>query len=278
MAYALRDAGSHQFVVGPMLRVGSDPINQIILRDTAVSPIHATLSESRGILYLRDENSANGTFVNQVRIRGLVQVPIGSQITFGGTTFSVDQAPDSSLPDSATLARKKPGGCLSLWPLAIYLVLFVLCLGIFGGTYWIYKYSPSTQQAVLALANVGPATIEMENVSDQTVFVYTTLDTKRQDKDSYGVFQWEMKPNGTNFKSDLNSSVYRIDFGSEAGGMDLGTCIFNLHSGQAFHFVMLPGNILVDRKDYPKILDHTPSSMNEFLVSKSSLCKYSSEQ
>jgi len=278
MIYALRDSGGHHFVVGAMLRVGSDPTNQVVLRDPAVSPFHAIFSENRGILYLRDENSANGTFVNQVRIHGLVQIPVGAQVSFGGATFSVDQVPENeSMMDPSTPGRKKSGR-LSIWPLAIYLVLSVACLGIFGGAYWIYKFSPSTQQAVLALANVGPATVEVENFSDQPVYIYTTLDTKRQEKDADGLFQWEMKPNGTNFKNDLNPSVYRIDFGTKAGEMDLGTCIFKLHSGQAFHFVMIPGYILVDRKDFPRIVDRSPSSINELLVTKSSLCKYSSEQ
>ena len=56
--------------------------------------------------------------------------------------------------------------------------------------------------------------------------------------------------------------------------MYLGTCFFQIKSGQVYHFVVLPDDILIDRKEYPAMFDRNPASIDDLMVATSSLCKY----
>ncbi|MEP7358739.1 MAG: FHA domain-containing protein, partial [Anaerolineales bacterium] len=73
MPYVLRDAYGHEFPVTGSITVGRDPGHAIVLADTLASRLHATIWDQAGVLYIRDENSSNGTFVNEARI---VQSPL----------------------------------------------------------------------------------------------------------------------------------------------------------------------------------------------------------
>jgi len=278
MVYALTDSTGRKYMVGNMLRIGCDPANQIVLQDPRVAPFHAVLSEHQGILYLRDENSSSGTFVNQVRVQGLGRLSAGSAISIGGARFIVEQVPEQSFapPAAARPAKKLGCGCLSLWPLAIYLVLFMACGGLFGGLYYLFKAPRAIQQQALLLVGQGPGTIQIENLSDETVYVFASYNLDRKlDDGTLPVFLWEMNSFGTNSNPNQTASFYRIDFGTKSGGMDLGTCTLNLKPGEVYHFVVLPGAIIVDRTQYPQFTSQHPSSKTEYAVATSSLCKYS---
>jgi len=276
MAYALLDSDGRKYQVGIMLRIGRNPANEIILQDPQASQFHATLAEHQGGLLLRDENSTNGTFVNQARVEGLVELQAGDRISIGDTTFHVEQAPEQGFaPPTARQPAKKRGRGCSLWPLAVYMVLFVACLGVFGGAYYIYKAPKATQQKALTLIGQGPATIQMENLSDVKVYAVATskLDPTSTD-DITPEFLWELGSFGTKITTDQKAGTYRIDFGTNSGEMDLGTCIFQIKSGQVYHFVVLPDDILIDRKEYPAMFDRNPASIDDLMVATSSLCKY----
>ena len=175
MVYALSDSGGRKCQVGIMLRIGRDPANQVMLQDPQVSQFHATLAEYQGSLLLREEDSANGTFVNQARIQGLVKLQAGDRISIGNTTFTVEQVPEQTFAAPAAVKPVKKKGCgCTLWPLAVYLFLFVACLGLFGGVYYLYKAPKATQQKALTLIGQGPATIQIENLGDVTVYVFAT--------------------------------------------------------------------------------------------------------
>jgi hypothetical protein len=279
MVYALRASDGRLYPVGAMLRIGSDPSNQIVLQDPQVSRFHVTLAESQGKLLLRDENSTNGTFVNQTRIQDLVEMQPGSSFSVGNSTFTTEQVPEQVFvsPPARLPAKKRGCGC-SLWPLAMIIVFSMTCLGLFGSAYYLYKAPKATQQKVLALVGQGPGSIQIENLSDVTVFVFATSQLDRTSTDgTIPNFLWELGSFGTNSKDDQNAGAYRIDFGTQSGEMDLGTCIFQLKSGQVFHFVVLPDDILIDRTEYPPILDREPASIDDLVVADSSLCKYTPE-
>lgn len=57
----------------------------IVLKDSSVSRIHATIFMSKGELYLKDCNSTNGTFINGIRLESEEQIPLeeNDQITIG---------------------------------------------------------------------------------------------------------------------------------------------------------------------------------------------------
>jgi predicted component of type VI protein secretion system len=56
-----------------------------------VSGVHASLRFADGSLWVLDENSNNGTSVDQVRVAPgqWTRVPAGSTLAFGSTTFAV---------------------------------------------------------------------------------------------------------------------------------------------------------------------------------------------
>jgi pSer/pThr/pTyr-binding forkhead associated (FHA) protein len=79
------------------LRIGRDPRNDLVLNSASVSRRHATVvhvqSHGQSQLAIHDEHSTNGTFVNDRRIEGIVELRAGDSIRVGGYTLSVEDAP-----------------------------------------------------------------------------------------------------------------------------------------------------------------------------------------
>ncbi|MEJ7728860.1 MAG: FHA domain-containing protein [Polyangiaceae bacterium] len=96
-AYATRatiSGGPGIFTVmpGSEMRAGRDGAPcQILLSEPRVSGVHATLKFDSGQLFVRDENSNNGTSINNQRIQGSIWTPVphGAALRFGPVEFSV---------------------------------------------------------------------------------------------------------------------------------------------------------------------------------------------
>jgi hypothetical protein len=96
-AYATRatiSGGPGIFTVmpGSEMRAGRDGAScQILLSEPRVSGVHATLKFESGQLFVRDENSNNGTSINNQRIQGSIWTPVphGAALRFGPVEFSV---------------------------------------------------------------------------------------------------------------------------------------------------------------------------------------------
>lgn len=71
------------------LRIGRSRSNEIVLTDSEVSRHHAFVWESNGTVYVRDEGSRNGTFVNGSRIANATALHPGDRIQLGGTFLQV---------------------------------------------------------------------------------------------------------------------------------------------------------------------------------------------
>jgi hypothetical protein len=85
-------AGTFRVLAGIESRVGRDgTMCSIALNEARVSGVHATLKLEGGILYVRDDKSHNGTFVNGNRIAPGTWIPVpgGSQLRFGPIEFVV---------------------------------------------------------------------------------------------------------------------------------------------------------------------------------------------
>ena len=85
-------AGTFTLLAGQELRAGRDPNHcGILLNEPRVSGVHATLKFEHGQLLIRDENSNNGTLVNNVRLSPSVwsPVPSGSLLRLGPVELSV---------------------------------------------------------------------------------------------------------------------------------------------------------------------------------------------
>lgn len=75
--------------LGEFVTIGSGPQCQIRINADSISERHARIEHRNGIYYLKDLNSAAGTFVNQTRI---LEAPIqaGDLISFGKNEFHVE--------------------------------------------------------------------------------------------------------------------------------------------------------------------------------------------
>lgn len=65
------------------LTVGRGPDSQVWFRDRTVSRLHATLTRTRRAVYIQDEGSTLGTFVNQQRVFGPQALKHGDIIVIG---------------------------------------------------------------------------------------------------------------------------------------------------------------------------------------------------
>ncbi len=84
--------GTYTILNGQELRAGRDPNHcGIVFNEPRVSGVHATLKFENGQLLVRDENSNNGTLVNNVRLTPAVwsPVPSGSLLRLGPIELSV---------------------------------------------------------------------------------------------------------------------------------------------------------------------------------------------
>jgi hypothetical protein len=148
MAYALRDINNRKYPVNMRLQIGSDPSNQIILLDPQVFPVHATLWEQQGNLYLQDGSGGSATFVNQVIIQGTVNLRMGDRVTIGGTLFTVDDP--NAQPVVPAQASKKRIGCIS-WLLIGFVMFLVECLLITAFGFFIYTSDMEIQASLIDL-------------------------------------------------------------------------------------------------------------------------------
>jgi pSer/pThr/pTyr-binding forkhead associated (FHA) protein len=74
------------------IRLGRDPaLAAIVLSEPRVSGLHATLKVEGGTLWVKDEGSNNGTWVQDARIQPLVWVEVGASgtVRFGPVEFRV---------------------------------------------------------------------------------------------------------------------------------------------------------------------------------------------
>jgi pSer/pThr/pTyr-binding forkhead associated (FHA) protein len=85
-------AGVYTVMPGTEMRAGRDGAEcAILLAEPRVSGVHATLKIDNGQLMMRDENSNNGTYLNNGRLSAGIWTPVpnGSLIRFGPVEFSV---------------------------------------------------------------------------------------------------------------------------------------------------------------------------------------------
>jgi hypothetical protein len=85
--------------------VGRDPSCEIVVADGSVSRRHARLEQRGGIWWVVDQGSANGTYLNSLRVAEQA-LKNGQEIRFGALAFRVDLKEDPE----ATVATPIVGG------------------------------------------------------------------------------------------------------------------------------------------------------------------------
>ena len=144
------------------VRLGRDRSNAIVLSDGKVSRHHFRLDPIRGTYILSDLGSANGTFVNGVRVTQPVRLRDGDLINLGDTQIVfytgaagrvADRPPSPEVrapappspppavsPPPASFTLTPAGmppwvwfGCAALFVLVVLLVIVALLAGVFIG-------------------------------------------------------------------------------------------------------------------------------------------------
>jgi len=101
------------FTIGPRgLVIGRDPANcQVVLPDDEISRLHAWITANdMGEVVLRDRHSANGTFVNQVRVQEKVLKP-GDEISLGSARrhlFRIEEVGTAGPPQGVVSTEVVP--------------------------------------------------------------------------------------------------------------------------------------------------------------------------
>lgn len=94
--FLLTDASGRSYRIEGECRFGRAANCTHTLQDSQVSRRHATVIPSGNELVVRDEGSANGTFINDQRIGGPTTLAEGDQLRLGSTTFTLHVQPDQA--------------------------------------------------------------------------------------------------------------------------------------------------------------------------------------
>jgi pSer/pThr/pTyr-binding forkhead associated (FHA) protein len=85
-------AGNFTIRPGGEMRVGRDPAQcGVFLQEPRISGVHASLKFEGGQLWVKDESSNNGVYVDGARIAPAAWTPVGpgGQLRFGPVDFGV---------------------------------------------------------------------------------------------------------------------------------------------------------------------------------------------
>jgi adenylate cyclase len=94
----------------PRLSVGREASNEISLDDDSVSACHFSIQVKRDKVFLRDEDSLNGTFIGTARERiKSVEIKPGDVIRVGHTLIRLAQVEDTPRPAEEYVRRRTPG-------------------------------------------------------------------------------------------------------------------------------------------------------------------------
>ncbi len=137
ISFVLRDTRTAQEypILPGGLRIGRASNNDVVLGDDKVSRHHAMLWVQGGVLYIRDENSTNGTWVGNERITAPRALQAGDRVRIGDSIFEV--AVQSVPPPVAMSPPAMVGGPAVPWlPLALIaggiILVLVLALAVRG--------------------------------------------------------------------------------------------------------------------------------------------------
>jgi hypothetical protein len=95
--------------------VGRDPSCEIVVTDGSVSRRHARLERRGGTWFVVDQGSANGTYVNSLKVAPEHALKNGQELRFGALAFRVDIIEDAEatvaapvLPEQTVMATPAP--------------------------------------------------------------------------------------------------------------------------------------------------------------------------
>jgi len=75
------------YFIGDNTGIGRDDANDIVLKDRFISKKHARIIKDKGIYFLEDLNSANGTFLNGEKVTEAIELKDKDLIDIGQVEF-----------------------------------------------------------------------------------------------------------------------------------------------------------------------------------------------
>ncbi|MDE3090392.1 MAG: trypsin-like peptidase domain-containing protein [Chloroflexota bacterium] len=130
-SWVLEYHGQEHSIPPQGLRIGRGQDNNVILQDDQVSRRHASVWDAQGVVFIRDEGSTNGTFVNGKRIGGQTPLRPGDRVQIGNTTLSVRLAAGAAV--RAEPPPIAPGASTSNQAAVALVVGGVLVIGLLIG-------------------------------------------------------------------------------------------------------------------------------------------------
>ena len=89
--FLLRSADGTDYILHRKLLIGRATQCDVVLKDRTVSRQHAMVWDEYGAVYVRDMGSANGTYVNGVKVEGMVRLNLGDEVLFGNVHLRVGE-------------------------------------------------------------------------------------------------------------------------------------------------------------------------------------------
>lgn len=74
----------------PITLLGRDPENTLVINDASISGRHARLNREKGVWWLEDLGSKNGTFLNDLQLSKPASVTNGDTITIGDIRLQLE--------------------------------------------------------------------------------------------------------------------------------------------------------------------------------------------
>lgn len=165
-----------------------------------------------------------------------------------------------------TLSKAKQGrSCVSI-VLTGFLVFTVLVVILGVGGFVAVQNGWITLNTLLNLAGLGPGDSEVDNFRDEAIDVTVRqLDPPQGSSPAQG----RLVLNAFDVKSyrAQNPGIYRVEFRTGRGTIDLGACNLRIRSGDQYQFVVLPERIVVNRVNNPSAVG------TDFVIQTSALCR-----
>jgi pSer/pThr/pTyr-binding forkhead associated (FHA) protein len=86
--------------------IGRDPTCHLLLTDPYVSKRHCVVVERDDKLFIQDLKSMNGTFVNDIQVRGEREISDGDRVRLGQVLITVHLGTRSGLASKSEAVRK----------------------------------------------------------------------------------------------------------------------------------------------------------------------------
>ncbi len=144
--------------------IGRDTDNEIMLRDLKVSRHHTIIETSQQGWIITDQNSANGTYLNDVRLGPPQLLRHGDEIAMGEVRmiFSHPTAVAPPSPPPQALVSPAPPAARKASPLWLWILVTLVVTGLGAalglGGWWILRNRPDSPPPAMTPLHLGEPT------------------------------------------------------------------------------------------------------------------------